>query len=116
MDALLIEQVLVNLLDNALKYTHDGTPIDISAGTKDNRLVVEVADRGPGIPEADLPRLFEKFYRGPQKETKSGAGLGLSICKGIIEIHGGTISAENGPEGGALFRFTLPLAETKKDN
>ncbi len=109
MDALLIEQVLVNLLDNALKYTPDGTPIDISAEVKENRLVMEVADRGPGIPEADLPRLFEKFYRGPQKETKSGAGLGLSICKGIIEIHGGTISAENGPGGGSLFRFTLPL-------
>ena len=109
MDALLIEQVLVNLLDNALKYTPEGTPIDISAEIKENRLVVEVADRGPGIPEADLPRLFEKFYRGPQKETKSGAGLGLSICKGIIEIHGGTISAENGPGGGSLFRFTLPL-------
>jgi two-component system sensor histidine kinase KdpD len=109
MDALLIEQVLVNLLDNALKYTPDGTPIDISAEIEENQLVVEVADRGPGIPEADLPRLFEKFYRGPQKETKSGAGLGLSICKGIIEIHGGTISAENGPGGGSLFRFTLPL-------
>jgi two-component system, OmpR family, sensor histidine kinase KdpD len=116
MDALLIEQVLVNLLDNALKYTPEGGPIDISAEIRDNRLVVEVADRGPGIPEADLPRLFDKFYRGPQKETKSGAGLGLSICKGIIDIHGGTISAENGPGGGSLFRFTIPLAETKKES
>ncbi len=115
MDALLIEQVIVNLLDNALKYTPDGTPIDISAETKENELVVEVADRGPGIPEADIPRLFEKFYRGPQKETKSGAGLGLSICKGIIEIHGGTISAENGRGGGALFRFTLPLKNSSEN-
>ncbi len=114
MDALLIEQVLVNLLDNALKYTPDGAPIGISVEAKDGQLVVEVADRGPGIPEEDLPRLFEKFYRGPQRETKSGAGLGLSICKGIIEIHGGAITAENGPGGGALFRFTIPFQDSSQ--
>jgi two-component system, OmpR family, sensor histidine kinase KdpD len=109
MDALLIEQVLVNLLDNTLKYTPEGTPIEITAKAQEGGLVVEVADKGPGMPEEDLPRLFEKFYRGPQKEHKSGAGLGLSICKGIIDIHGGAITAQNRPGGGAVFRFTIPL-------
>jgi two-component system sensor histidine kinase KdpD len=116
MDALLIEQVLVNLLDNALKYTPDGSPIEISVGVEKGRLAVTVADRGPGIPEEDLPRLFEKFYRGPQKEHKSGAGLGLSICKGFIDIHGGIITASNRPGGGSTFRFTIPLAEEKLED
>jgi two-component system sensor histidine kinase KdpD len=109
MDSLLIEQVLVNLLENAVKYTPEKSPIDISAWVEKENLVIQVADRGAGVPEEDLNRLFEKFYRGPQKANKSGAGLGLSICKGFIEIHGGLIWAENRPDGGALFKFTLPL-------
>jgi two-component system sensor histidine kinase KdpD len=109
MDSLLVEQVLVNLLDNALKYTPEGRPIDLSVRLEKDRLVVEVADQGPGLPPEDLPRLFDKFYRGPQNGKTAGAGLGLSICKGFVEIHGGTITAENRPQGGALFRFTLPL-------
>jgi two-component system sensor histidine kinase KdpD len=109
MDSLLIEQVLVNLLDNSLKYSPEGSPIEVLASESKDWLEVVVADRGPGLPEEDLPKLFDKFYRGPQKETRSGAGLGLSICKGIIQIHGGEITAENRPGGGALFRFTLPL-------
>jgi two-component system, OmpR family, sensor histidine kinase KdpD len=68
-----------------------------------------VADKGPGLPEGDLPRLFDKFYRGPQQERTSGAGLGLSICKGFVQIHGGAIEARNRPDGGALFQFSLPL-------
>ncbi|HEY5040212.1 MAG TPA: sensor histidine kinase KdpD [bacterium] len=114
MDGLLIEQVLVNLLDNALKYTPEGSPLEISASVQKGRLEVEVADQGPGLPAEDLEKLFDKFYRGPQKE-KSGAGLGLSICKGIVQIHGGEITAENRPGGGSLFRFTVPLSGTKKD-
>jgi len=109
MDGLLVEQVLVNLLDNALKYTPIESPIDIAVALEKNHLWIEVADRGPGVPEEDLPRLFEKFYRGPQTQNKSGAGLGLSICKGIVDIHGGTLSAENRPGGGMRFRFSLPL-------
>jgi len=109
MDSLLIEQVLVNLLDNALKYTSRESPIEISAIFDKERLAVEVADRGPGLPAEDLEHLFDKFYRGPQHGRTSGAGLGLSICKGFVQIHGGTISAENRPGGGALFRFTVPL-------
>jgi len=110
MDALLIEQVLVNLLENALKYAPPESPIELSARVEDTHLTLEVADRGPGLPEEDLTRVFEKFYRGPQKEMRGGAGLGLAICKGIVEIHGGNIVAKNRPGGGALFKFTIPLA------
>ncbi len=109
MDSLLIEQVVVNLLDNALKYTPKDAPIEISAKSENDRLVVEVADKGPGLPPEDLPHLFDKFYRGPQQGRTSGAGLGLSICKGFVQIHGGTIEAQNRPGGGAIFRFTIPL-------
>jgi two-component system sensor histidine kinase KdpD len=111
MDGLLIGQVVTNLLDNALKYTPEGSPITITSLTDKNHWVVEVADRGPGVPEEDLPYLFDKFYRGPQKENKSGAGLGLAICRGVVDIHGGTLIAENRPEGGMFFRLTLPLEE-----
>ncbi|HVZ79754.1 MAG TPA: sensor histidine kinase KdpD [bacterium] len=109
MDSLLIEQVLVNLVDNALKYTPPDSPVEIIAGVGEGFLEIEVADRGPGLPEADLPRLFEKFYRGPEQGRAAGAGLGLSICKGFVQIHGGSIEARNRPGGGAVFRFTLPL-------
>jgi len=115
MDSLLIEQVLVNLLDNALKYTPRESSVEISAREEENQLVVEVADRGPGLPETDLPRLFDKFYRGPEQIRTSGAGLGLSICKGFVQIHGGTIEAQNRTGGGALFRFALPLADNPKE-
>jgi two-component system sensor histidine kinase KdpD len=116
MDALLIEQVLVNLLDNACKYTPSASPIKISARIERKDLVVEVADQGPGVPEEDLSRLFEKFYRGPQTEGKSGAGLGLSICKGVLQIHGGDIWAENRPGGGLSLVFSLPLGPEGEEN
>ena len=109
MDALLIEQVLVNLVENAIKYTPPENPVELSVKREENRITVEVADRGPGLPEGDLERVFEKFYRGPQKEMRGGAGLGLAICRGIVEIHGGVIEARNRPGGGALFRFTIPM-------
>jgi two-component system sensor histidine kinase KdpD len=109
MDGLLIGQVVTNLLDNALKYTPEESPLSISSWIDKNQWVVEVADRGPGVPEQDLPHLFDKFYRGPQKQSKSGAGLGLAICKGIVDIHGGSLTAENRPEGGMFFRLSLPL-------
>ncbi len=108
MDALLIEQVLVNLLDNAMKYTPPGTPIDLTASVREGWFTIELDDHGQGVSEGDLPQLFDKFYRGSHKD-KSGAGLGLPICKGMVEIHGGTISAENRPGGGMRFKFSLPL-------
>ncbi len=107
-DDVLIEQVLINLLDNAIKYTAPDTPLEISAIPGDGAVTVEVADRGPGLEPGDQQRLFEKFYRGSAQHIR-GAGLGLAICRGIIQAHGGTISAENRPRGGAVFRFTLPL-------
>jgi two-component system sensor histidine kinase KdpD len=109
-DPVLIEQVLINLLDNALKYTPEGSPIEISASPGDDGVVVEVADRGPGLRAGDERRVFEKFYRG-QAPAAPGSGLGLAICRGIVEVHGGRIEAANRPGGGAVFRFTLPAKE-----
>jgi two-component system sensor histidine kinase KdpD len=109
MDALLIEQVLVNLVENAIKYTPPESPIELSVRLDESRIRVEVVDHGPGLPEGDREKVFEKFYRGPQKERRGGAGLGLAICKGIVQIHGGTIVAKNRPGGGAVFAFTIPL-------
>ncbi len=111
MDATLIEQVLMNLLDNALKYTPAGSPIDIRAFLEDHAVVVEVADRGPGLPGDDPDQLFEKFYRGDQ-QGREGFGLGLTICRGIIKAHGGEIHAQQRPGGGARFWFTLPVNAT----
>ncbi|SNB47518.1 DUF4118 domain-containing protein [Geobacter sp. DSM 9736] len=109
MDMAFMTQVLVNLLDNAVKYSPMGTPLQISAGVEAQALVLAVADRGPGVPEADLDRIFGKFYRVPVPEGKGGTGLGLSICKGIVEAHGGTIKAENRDGGGLLVVVKLPL-------
>jgi len=107
-DGVLIQQVLINLLENAVKYAPAGTPIDITASTREKEVLVEVADRGPGLPPGEEKRIFDKFYRaGPARE--GGVGLGLTICQGIVEAHGGRIWAENRPGGGAVFRFTLPL-------
>ncbi len=108
-DGVLVEQVFINLLENAVKYTPKGSPIDISAHAEENSLVVEVADRGPGIPEELVDKIFEKFYRLPRERTTGGAGLGLAICRGIVEAHGGRIWANNREGGGAVFRFTLPI-------
>ncbi len=108
-DPLLIEQVLMNLLDNAIKYTPQGTPIELSAAVKDGEVVVELEDRGPGVPPGEEERIFEKFVRA--SATGGGIGLGLTICRAVITAHGGKIWAENRPGGGAVFRFTLPVGE-----
>ncbi|HUK56544.1 MAG TPA: sensor histidine kinase KdpD [Nitrospiria bacterium] len=106
-DPLLIEQVMVNLLDNALKYTPKGSLLELSAEVKGDLLWVELGDRGPGIPPGAEERIFEKFARS--SDAGGGIGLGLSICRAIVTAHGGRIWAENRPGGGAIFRFTLPL-------
>jgi two-component system sensor histidine kinase KdpD len=111
-DSVLVEQVLINLLDNAIKYTLPGTPITISAWADNETVTVEVADRGPGLPPGNEQRIFEKFYRVLRTGVGSGAGLGLTICRGIIAAHGGRIWAENRPGGGAALRFTLPVQGT----
>ncbi|MEX2314400.1 MAG: ATP-binding protein, partial [Thermomicrobiales bacterium] len=104
-----ISQVLVNLLENAAKYSPAGAPIEISVERAGGQLVIAVADRGPGIPLGEEERIFEKFYRIASRRGAAGAGIGLSICRGIIEAHGGRIWAEQRPEGGAVLRFTLPI-------
>jgi two-component system sensor histidine kinase KdpD len=110
-DPVLIEQVLANLLENAVKYTPPATPIDVAAHQIGGRVLVEVADRGPGIPQGEEGRLFEKFYRLKSESAQSGVGLGLAISKAIAAAHGGTITAMNRPGGGALFRFELPAGQ-----
>jgi two-component system sensor histidine kinase KdpD len=109
-DDVAIEQVLVNLIDNALEHTPGDVPIDIAARATDGRIVVDVSDRGPGLPAGAEERVFDKFFRAHATGlSRRGIGLGLAICRGIVEMHGGTISACNRPGGGAVFRFTLPL-------
>jgi two-component system sensor histidine kinase KdpD len=106
-DDVLMEQVLINLLDNAIKHTPQGSPIEVAARADGDAVTIEVADLGPGFSEGDEKRIFQKFVRG-QRSTSRGAGLGLAICQGIVEAHGGRIWAENRPDGGAVFRFTIP--------
>ncbi len=107
-DAILVEQVLINLLENAVKYSPAGTPIEVRAFARPGEVEVEVADRGQGIAKQDLERVFDKFYRVREGEG-GGVGLGLTICRGIVSAHGGRIWVEERPGGGAAFRFTLPL-------
>ncbi|HTZ16904.1 MAG TPA: DUF4118 domain-containing protein, partial [Dissulfurispiraceae bacterium] len=108
-DPLLIEQVLMNLLENAIKYTPAGTQLELAASVGDDSLLVELADHGPGIRPGEEVKIFDKFVHGPA--TAGGIGLGLTICRAIVTAHGGRTWAENRQGGGAVFRFTLPIAE-----
>ena len=109
-DDVLIEQVLTNLLDNAVEYTPPGSAIEIIARRTGEVLEVQVADNGPGLPPGTEERVFQKFFRAGSATNRRGIGLGLAICRGIVEAHGGTISVERRPSGGARFRFVLPAA------
>ena len=113
MDFVLIVQVLVNLVDNALKYSNRESPIEIRASRNGQELCVRVSDRGIGIPPDDLERIFEKFYRVQRPDKVSGTGLGLSISKGIIEAHAGRILAENRTGGGTSIIFCLPFNDER---
>ncbi|MDR3560952.1 MAG: sensor histidine kinase KdpD [Negativicutes bacterium] len=109
-DCVLLEQVIVNLVDNAMKYSSPKSEIEITVSASDDELQVSVADRGAGIPDGDLLKIFDKFYRAQQGGVHmSGTGLGLSICKSIVEAHGGTISAKNRSDGGAVISFTVTI-------
>lgn len=106
-DFVLLEQVLVNLLDNACHYTPSGTPITVETRNKAHQIEVAVIDSGPGIPPDQLERIFDKFYRLPGTAT-GGTGLGLSISRGLVEAHGGTLTAEPEIDGGTRFIIRLP--------
>ncbi|MEO8459836.1 MAG: sensor histidine kinase KdpD [Dokdonella sp.] len=109
-DEVMIEQVLTNLIENAIRHTPTTTPIDIRARAEAGSLVVSVRDHGPGLAANEETRVFEKFHRARVEGAQGGFGLGLTICKAIIEAHGGTITAQNATDGGAEFRFSLPLS------
>jgi two-component system sensor histidine kinase KdpD len=110
-DPVLFEQVFVNLIDNALKYTPAASPIEISAAVRERVVEIEVADRGPGLPEGTETMVFEKFFRGGAHPGVGGAGLGLPICRGMVQAHGGTIDAARRDGGGTSFVIRLPLLD-----
>ena len=112
-DCVLLGQVVLNLVDNALKYSPADSSIEIQASSTNEELTVSVADHGIGIPATDMEKIFDKFYRVQHGESSiPGTGLGLSICKSIVEAHGGKIWASNRSEGGAVISFSLPLTKT----
>jgi two-component system sensor histidine kinase MprB len=100
-----LERAVSNLLDNAVKFSPDGSPIEVTLRPGH----LEVRDYGPGIPDADLPAVFQRFYRANSARSKPGSGLGLSIVRQVVEDHGGTVFAQNAPGGGAVIGFDLPL-------
>ena len=127
-DPSFIGQVLVNLIENAIRYTPAGSPIEITVRANHEELLISVADRGPGIPPSDIEHIFERFYRVKQHRHEDesrvpskfnstsrgqGSGLGLAVCQGFVKAHGGRIWAKNRDGGGALFQFTLPLSQAK---
>jgi len=107
-DDVLLGQVVINLTENALKYTPKGTPLEIVAAGEGDQVVMEIRDRGPGIAAGEEQRIFEKFYRAGAKGVR-GAGLGLAICRAIVQAHHGSIEALNREGGGAVFRMRLPV-------
>jgi two-component system sensor histidine kinase KdpD len=116
LDPVLFEQVLFNLLDNAAKYARAGTPIRVEGGRNGNSVNLRILDEGAGIPQSELERIFDKFYRVRKADSqRAGTGLGLAICRGFIEAMGGTIEAGNRRGGhGAVFTITLPVPDTGK--
>ena len=110
----LVQQVLINLLENAIRYSPPGSPIEISATHAGGRAVIRVVDHGPGLPAGSETRVFDKFFRGgaPVADGRRGMGLGLTICRAIVDAHGGKIRAANLPQGGAEFVIELPCAKT----
>jgi two-component system sensor histidine kinase KdpD len=114
-DDVLMEQVFINLIENALKYAPESAPIEILARSRHGTVEVEVLDRGPGFVSGHEHRVFDKFFRG-RSDTIRGAGLGLAICRAIIEAHEGSICAENRTDGGAIIRFQIPAGNASELN
>lgn len=111
LDYLMIDQVVTNLLENAVKYTPAGSPVDVRVARAGDRIRVAVADRGPGIPVSQRQAVFDKFYRLERRGQIQGSGLGLAVSKGLVEGHGGQIWIEETPGGGSTFVFALPLGD-----
>lgn len=108
-DGVLMEQVFMNLIENALKYTPPGTPIEIEARRVGDAIQISISDAGPGIAPGEEAHIFDKFYRAANRGQQGGSGLGLTIARGVVTAHGGRIWAESAPAGGAVFHFTIPL-------
>ncbi|HUS33208.1 MAG TPA: DUF4118 domain-containing protein [Kofleriaceae bacterium] len=106
-DPILCEQLLINLIENATKHTPDGTPIDVRVRRESRAAIIEVGDRGPGLPEGRVEQVFEKWFRGSTTRV-GGVGLGLAVCRAIVVAHDGVIEAVRRDGGGALFRVTFP--------
>ena len=113
-----IHQVIYNLVDNAVKYTPSGGAVQVSLRREAGQVLLTVADNGSGIPEADLPRIFERFYRVDKARSRAagGTGLGLSIVSDTVKRRGGTVEAANRPEGGAVFTVRWPAAEKEEQS
>jgi signal transduction histidine kinase len=108
-----LRQVILILVDNAFQYTPEGGAVELRAGEEDGRVRIDVQDSGPGIAPADLPHVFERFYRSGANGSGRGTGLGLAIAKALIEAQGGTIDLKNGPSAGTLARIRLPSAAAR---
>ena len=116
-DASLIENVLVHLIENANLYSPERAPITVAARSEDGLVWFSVGDRGPGIRESEMEKIFEKFYRGEeQRDQVVGSGMGLSIVKAIVQAHGGSIEVVNLPARGAEFTFSLPADRARRPN
>lgn len=112
-DGILLEQVFLNLLENAVRYSPARSPIEIEAHADGREATIRILDEGPGLPVGQEEKIFEKFFRGQviSPDGRRGVGLGLAICRGIIDAHGGKIHAQSRPSGGAEITITLPLEE-----
>jgi two-component system sensor histidine kinase KdpD len=115
-DGVLLEEVFLNLLENACKYTPTGSIIQIRASQMSDGVRVEVSDNGPGLQRGTESQIFEKFVRDRPRTDRSGTGLGLAICRAVVHLHGGQIGAEAGPMGGASFWFTIPASGREQPN
>jgi two-component system sensor histidine kinase KdpD len=118
LDPVQMVQVLHNLVDNALKYSPEGSLVELHALRREDEFVIEVLDRGPGLPEGDEEHLFQRFYRAPTLQARAlpGVGIGLALCRGLVEAHGGRLAACNRDGGGAIFQITMPLRPIVKSN
>jgi signal transduction histidine kinase len=112
-DVVRVRQAVANLIDNAIKYTPDGGSVSVSLAQAGGEAVLAVRDTGPGVPEAEQPRIWERLYRGDQSRSQSGLGLGLSLVRAIVEAHGGKASVRNAPERGAVFEVRLPTMQAE---